>query len=47
MEENIFLIICHFDGYIKFKNYEKSIKSPVMIYANFESILLPESKKYI
>ena len=28
--------------YIKFKNYERKLKSPFMIYANFESILVPE-----
>ena len=28
--------------YVKFKNYERKIKSPFMIYANFESILVPE-----
>ena len=28
--------------YIKFKNYEGKIKSPFIIYADFESILLPE-----
>ena len=28
--------------YIKFKYFEGKIKSPVMIYANFESILVPE-----
>ena len=25
-----------------FKNYERKIKSPFMIYADFESILVPE-----
>ena len=29
--------------YIKFKNYERKIKSPLTIYADFESILVPES----
>ena len=29
--------------YIKFKNYERKIKSPFMIYADFESILVPEN----
>ena len=28
--------------YVQFKNYERKIKSPFMIYANFESILVPE-----
>ena len=28
--------------YVKFKNYEKKIKSPFIIYADFESILVPE-----
>ena len=28
--------------YIKFKNFERKIKSPFVIYANFESILVPE-----
>ena len=28
--------------YVKFKNVEGKIKSPFMIYADFESILLPE-----
>ena len=27
---------------IKFKNYERKIKSPVIIYADFESILVPK-----
>ena len=27
--------------YIKFKNYERKLKSPLMIYADFESILVP------
>ena len=29
--------------YIKFKNYERQIKSPFIIYADFESILVPEN----
>ena len=29
--------------FVKFKNYERKIKSPFMIYADFESILLPEN----
>ena len=28
--------------YVQFKNYEKKIKSPFMIYADFESILVPQ-----
>ena len=28
--------------YFKLKNYERKIKSPFMIYADFESILVPE-----
>ena len=28
--------------FLKFKNYEREIKSPFIIYANFESILMPE-----
>ena len=28
--------------FLKFKNYERKIKSPFIIYANFESILMPE-----
>ena len=29
--------------YIKFKNFERLIKSPFIIYADFESILVPEN----
>ena len=29
----------------KFKNYERMIKSPFMIYADFTSILVPEEVK--
>ena len=29
--------------YVKFKNYERKIKSPFMIYADFESILKAEN----
>ena len=29
--------------YVKLKNYEIKIKSPFIIYANFESILVPEN----
>ena len=28
--------------YARFKNYERKIKSPFMIYADFESFLVPE-----
>ena len=28
--------------YVKFKNYERKIKSPFIIYAHFEIILVPE-----
>ena len=28
--------------YVKLKNYDRKIKSPFMIYADFESILVPE-----
>ena len=28
--------------YVRFNNYERKIKSPFIIYANFESILVPE-----
>ena len=28
--------------YVRFKNYKRNIKSPFMIYADFESILVPE-----
>ena len=28
--------------FLKFKNYERKTKSPFIIYANFESILMPE-----
>ena len=28
--------------YVKFKNYERKIKSPFIIYADLESILVPE-----
>ena len=31
--------------YIKFKNYDKKIKSPITIYADFESILVPEDNE--
>ena len=30
---------------VKFKNFERKIKSPFMIYANFESILVPEDNE--
>ena len=28
--------------YVRFKNYKREIKLPLMIYADFESILVPE-----
>ena len=28
--------------YVKFKNYERQVRSPLKIYADFESILVPE-----
>ena len=31
--------------YVRFKNYENKMKSPFIIYANFESILVPEDNK--
>ena len=31
--------------YIKFKNFGRKIKSPFMIYADFESILVPEDNE--
>ena len=30
-------------AYVKFKNYERKIKSPFIIYADFESILVPDN----
>ena len=30
--------------YVKLKNFERKIKSPFMIYANFQSIIAPEDK---
>ena len=33
--------------YIKFKNCGRNIKSPFMIDADFESILVPEDKNYV
>ena len=31
--------------YVKFKNFERKLKSPFMIYADFESILVPEDNE--
>ena len=31
-------------GYIKFKNFGRKIKSPFMIYEDFESMLVPDDK---
>ena len=28
--------------YVRFKNYQRNVKSPFMIYADFECILVPE-----
>ena len=33
------------DEYIKFKNYERQIKSPFIICTDFESILVPENNE--
>ena len=33
------------DEYVKFKNYERKIKSQFMIYADFENFLEPENNK--
>ena len=33
------------DEYVKFKNYQGKRKSPFMIYADFESILVPEDNE--
>ena len=30
------------DNYARFKNYERKLKLPFMIYGDFESILIPE-----
>ena len=30
------------DEHVRFKNFERKIKSPFMIYADFENILVPE-----
>ena len=31
--------------YVRFKNYKREIKPPIMIYADFENILVPEDNK--
>ena len=31
--------------YVKFRNYERKIKSSFIIYADFESILVPENNE--
>ena len=31
--------------YVKFKNFEREIKLPCMIYVDFESILVPEDNE--
>ena len=33
------------DEYVKFKHYERKIKSPFIIYVDFESILVPENNE--
>ena len=33
------------DEYVKFKYFERKIKSPFMLYAEFESILVPEDNR--
>ena len=38
------IIIPNKDEYVKFKNYERKIKSQFIIYTDFESILVPEDK---
>ena len=35
--------MCKKCEYVKFKNYESKIMSPFKIYADFESILVPEN----
>ena len=32
--------------YVLFKNYDRKINSPFIIYADFESILVPENNRY-
>ena len=32
--------------YAKFKNHERKIKPPLIIYADFESILVPQSSRF-
>ena len=32
-------------AYVKLKHFERKIKSPFMIYADFESILVPEDNR--
>ena len=36
------IIMTKIGEYVKFKNYERKIKSPFTIYTDFESILVPE-----
>ena len=33
------------DEYVRYKNYERRIKSPFMIYADFERTLVPEDNR--
>ena len=32
--------------YVQFKNYDRKINPPFIIYADFESILVPENNRY-
>ena len=37
--------MCKEGEYVKFKNYESKIKRPFIIYADFESALVPEDNE--
>ena len=39
------IIIPKKDEYVKLKNYERNITSPLKIYADFESISMPEDNR--
>ena len=39
------IIMCKEGEYFKFKNYESKIKIPFIIYADFESALVPEDNE--
>ena len=39
------IIMSKKDEYVRFKNYERKIKSPFIIYADFESILVLENNR--